>query len=338
MISISRGEEPKELIRSRRQHLSQARINKQKNSPIEFSGYEIIKKYLAEAQYFKCAFCEKGIRLEGSPVEHFRPKGGVSNPGKAPDPNRYWWLAWTWENLLLACFRCNTTYKKNQFPIKEGSAPLAEFSFALHEEHALLIDPTRTDPRHHIRFQYSTKRNKWLPVSINGSVEGDQTIHTLGLEFDESAQHHIELVEHYFLLILDSIVEGPLPHIRRTWDWVIKSLFAKKQSFHSLTWDILDHQFPEDTRTLYGLDMPTLGRLEHFDPAPVFSDPPELSLVSESLRLRVRALGPSASQDVATSLVKDLLDAHAFTNEELALLLERTVSTVKSWRRLVALP
>lgn len=52
----------------------------------------------------KCAYCE--TLVEQLHVEHFRPKRGG-----------YYWLAYSWDNLLLACPICNTS-KKNGFPIK----------------------------------------------------------------------------------------------------------------------------------------------------------------------------------------------------------------------------
>ncbi|MFN8395328.1 MAG: HNH endonuclease [Bacteroidia bacterium] len=42
----------------------------------------------------KCAYCEQ--RVEGWQVEHYRPK------------SVYYWLAFSWDNLLAACPACNT--------------------------------------------------------------------------------------------------------------------------------------------------------------------------------------------------------------------------------------
>ena len=41
----------------------------------------------------KCAFCEQ--REEVSHIEHYRPK------------SKYYWLAYSWDNLLMACPSCN---------------------------------------------------------------------------------------------------------------------------------------------------------------------------------------------------------------------------------------
>lgn len=69
------------------------------------------KNSLKKIYHNKCAFCEQKLvnsngKLEENTatVEHYRPKG------------KYWWLAYSWDNLLLCCHRCNQN-KKNDFDI-----------------------------------------------------------------------------------------------------------------------------------------------------------------------------------------------------------------------------
>lgn len=50
----------------------------------------------------KCAYCESGI--EERHVEHYRPK------------SKYYWLTYSWDNLLIACSTCNGK-KKVKFDI-----------------------------------------------------------------------------------------------------------------------------------------------------------------------------------------------------------------------------
>jgi len=63
---------------------------------------EDIKKALHNIYHSKCAFCEQ--RVEFPQVEHFRPK------------HIYYWLAYSWDNLLFACLGCNS-HKNNHFDI-----------------------------------------------------------------------------------------------------------------------------------------------------------------------------------------------------------------------------
>lgn len=62
-----------------------------------------IKQALKQHYHSKCAYCEQYV--ERWDVEHYRPK------------KVYYWLAYSWDNLLLACPTCNQDYKKDQFEV-----------------------------------------------------------------------------------------------------------------------------------------------------------------------------------------------------------------------------
>ncbi len=62
-----------------------------------------IKSALNAIYKGKCAYCETKNRQLA--VEHFRPK------------NYYYWLAYSWDNLLYCCPICNSR-KSNKFPIE----------------------------------------------------------------------------------------------------------------------------------------------------------------------------------------------------------------------------
>jgi len=69
-----------------------------------------IKENLRSVYHKKCAFCEQ--KQEIMTVEHYRPK------------SIYYWLSYSWDNLLWCCQKCNS-YKNKNFEI-EGE--LAEFT------------------------------------------------------------------------------------------------------------------------------------------------------------------------------------------------------------------
>lgn len=67
-----------------------------------------VKERLEEKLYFwKCAYCEQ--RIEGYHIEHYRPK------------SIYYWLAYSWDNLLFCCSRCNQ-FKLHFFEVKKRVA------------------------------------------------------------------------------------------------------------------------------------------------------------------------------------------------------------------------
>lgn len=127
-------------------------------------GHGSVRTALDKIYLSKCAFCETdpsaGVTMQ---VEHYRPKAKVTE-----DKNHggYYWLAYQWSNLLLACPACNNK-KRNRFPINaarqsvplmpDGSLDVSKCSSVaqnLVDEKSLLINPeTDPNPMQHFRFQ-----------------------------------------------------------------------------------------------------------------------------------------------------------------------------------------
>jgi hypothetical protein len=65
----------------------------------------------------KCAYCEKSMSDIPTDADHWRPKRRITGV-KTTDHPGYFWLAYSWRNLVPACSKCNSYEgKKNQFPI-----------------------------------------------------------------------------------------------------------------------------------------------------------------------------------------------------------------------------
>lgn len=78
-----------------------------------------VKDALVAIYHHKCAFCER--KVEQFQVEHFRPK------------SIYYWLAYSWDNLLLACPTCNVN-KKAHFENLANTAKVDDVDFdKIHE-------------------------------------------------------------------------------------------------------------------------------------------------------------------------------------------------------------
>jgi len=65
-----------------------------------------VQKELYKIYNKKCAYCEDSLLNTPKHIEHYRPKNGG-----------YYWLAYSWDNLILCCTSCNSK-KNNNFKTK----------------------------------------------------------------------------------------------------------------------------------------------------------------------------------------------------------------------------
>ncbi|WP_309892366.1 hypothetical protein [Archangium sp.] len=141
-------------------------------------GSPEVKQCLSEAQHRKCAYCEVRIISEAGDVEHFRPKASVRQ-GKGESKQRpgYFWLAYTWSNLLYACSRCNREHKRDLFPLEDPTvrADAVRDGGSTAGEAPLLLDPSTEDPERSIGF------NEERAEPLGGQRRGQVTIDMLGL-------------------------------------------------------------------------------------------------------------------------------------------------------------
>jgi uncharacterized protein (TIGR02646 family) len=163
------------------------------------TGYRVAVDALHVLQGGKCAYCERATGRAGSPTEHIRPKNGVevectAAPGR--DPERYWWLAWDWHNLVFACATCNCQANKgNRFPLEPGSPvvagptspaayPLPDSAFDTAVERRLFVHPREDDPLEHLEWAPTNRADpvRLWRLSVSGrSTKGERTIDVLDL-------------------------------------------------------------------------------------------------------------------------------------------------------------
>ena len=134
---------------------------------------DIVRKTLELAQKNKCCYCETKDVRSNKDVEHFRPKRAYSESleGKSKYPG-YFWLAYDWENLFLACQVCNQIFKNDFFPIQEENFRAQINNLSIENEQAILIHPSRDNPEEHIGYR------EHIPYGI--SERGSKTIEFLG--------------------------------------------------------------------------------------------------------------------------------------------------------------
>jgi len=163
-----------------------------------------IKEALARVYNGKCAFCERKIDkcLDGiqnectSTVEHYRPKG------------KYYWLAFSWDNLIWCCYRCNNK-KGDNFPIKNSeisynSSFLAKIHKSSQEyndlEEPYLIHPDFEDIVDLLTFE-------------NGIIKSEdervkKTIEILGLDREDLNESRKKVIDNLINKIYAKIAVG----------------------------------------------------------------------------------------------------------------------------------
>lgn len=160
-------------------------------------GHEDVRQILKSAQRWKCCFCESKIEdVSYGEVEHFRPKAAwrQSKDAKLKRPG-YYWLAYTWDNLLWSCKMCNGSYKKNLFPLEDPAVRNC-VGRTVANETPLLIDPSACNPRDHIRF----KLDKAVGITGVGRV----TIDSLGLNREKLVESRRERLQ-YLVAVWENI-------------------------------------------------------------------------------------------------------------------------------------
>jgi hypothetical protein len=205
VIRVRRGPEPAALRTVRAVELPKlAKLAKEGRLRGEdITGYRVVAPDLWRAHHFKCCYCELKITLTYNDVEHHRPKGSATRHPGSTATHGYWWLAFTWINLLYACPPCNRSNKNDLFPLAVGSIALAPGGRPPGKEKPLLLDPARENGVEHIEFVFTVVRFRapgrpmkggwhvrkhWRP---RGRTEkGDHTIRICGLDT-------IDLVELY---------------------------------------------------------------------------------------------------------------------------------------------
>ena len=158
-------EEAPEEYKSGRRRLSDKR----------YYSRQAVKDVLRKMHHDKCSYCETKLYTPAYlHVEHFRPKAAARQSRAEHDEYPgYYWLAYCWENLLLACFDCNTTHKGTLFPLVDPSQRARSHADDVSREREQFVNPSAEDPRNHIRFEGD------LPVAQ--TERGRHIIEGLGL-------------------------------------------------------------------------------------------------------------------------------------------------------------
>ncbi len=147
-------------------------------------GDKTVKEALIKAQHDKCFLCESKItHIDYGDVEHFRPKKAFQqNAKKKLIYPGYYWLAYDWKNLFLACRICNQRHKKSLFPLANPDVRKEVSHFSdLDKEKPLFINPAKENPEKHISYRVDNLIGV-IPFAVNDNAKGKATIKGLGLD------------------------------------------------------------------------------------------------------------------------------------------------------------
>lgn len=249
MIKIDKGEAPEVLVVEGEQLTESMKSDfdihmvEYTNGVLKFkftTAYRSnkVQEALIERQSNKCCFSEAKFVGDYPHVEHFRPKGRVDEmqPKSQMYPG-YFLLAYKWSNLFLCKQLINVSYKKNFFPLEEGSIRNKIPQDELDGEVALLVDPAKDEPRNHICFHQDEPVHK--------DEKGKATIEYLGLKhphFVRARETKFKLLDGLKTLIDLLLVENKdnkeYPQVKENIA-LLKSAMQPDAEFSSMAIDLL---------------------------------------------------------------------------------------------------
>lgn len=183
-----------------------------------------LSKDLGKLSNYKCWYSESKNSGSDKDVDHFRPKGSVSED---PDHEGYWWLAFDWKNYRYSCTWCNQHRvdrihstdggKWDHFPLGEGSFRAKNESDDHDNEDVELLDPTHPNEWKLLTFRSDGQP---IPTKLEGTREYDRAKASISFyhlnrhefvrerkELAKKVQRVVERMEELRLQFLDSNVK-----------------------------------------------------------------------------------------------------------------------------------
>jgi hypothetical protein len=250
LIRIARTAEPPALAKTREEQLSRARALVALGEKPKLTGYDVAKPALFEMQHRKCRYSEKlEEQAKYRDVEHYRPK------------SIYWWLTWSWENLLFACVDCNREHKKGQFPLVDETKRLQAEDDPPQGEQPLILDPCGAEFNPLLEIDFRRERvgglERWRPHGT--TPRGWKTIEVCGLDrptlLDLYRAHVNDRVRPRAEEVLEAHGRGDARSVVQLWCRAKRSLLGPHSPFRSLSHHALAVLVSPDVRATYQLDL-----------------------------------------------------------------------------------
>lgn len=253
MIRIARGDEPATLRGVRDTQLADLRRLGRAPTSDEIDGYRVVADELWTVQHYKCCYCEGKIPAGFNDVEHYRPKGRADRRPGCVEQHGYWWLAFTWSNLLFACPGCNRSGKNDQFPLSMGCVALCAEEEPPCGERPLLLDAgAESNPVEHLIHVLKAERpggpERWRVQPRDGSPLGFHTVEVCKLnrrDLLELRGDHVRGLERDFINALRAAVRaGRRGSVVREYQRALQ-LLEPRTPYLGLTYDALRALVPD---------------------------------------------------------------------------------------------
>ena len=145
-----------------------------------------IKEILEAIYHKKCAYCEKFVGDSNYHIEHYRPK------------SVYYWLAYSWDNLLICCDKCNVG-KGDDFEI--AGAKISFNQEVLNDIHKLSLKYNEIEQPKMIHPEFEDVENK-LIFENNGKVTSEDervqyTIETCGIDRESANERRKKILDDF---------------------------------------------------------------------------------------------------------------------------------------------
>jgi hypothetical protein len=179
---------------------------------------EAIRDWLLGLFHNKCWYSEAQDAVSAIHVDHYRPKGRVTDARKTNYCDGYWWLAFEWTNYRI-CGQLINVKKSDVFPINEGHRAAFDDPASLKLEAPILIDPTTDDAR---LISFEKDEDGCRATCMPDIDESEQrrvsaTIEILGLNrLDRLNQKRAQVWDRCRAIITDYISAAADPHCLKT--------------------------------------------------------------------------------------------------------------------------
>lgn len=301
MIHLKLGGEPPALVnaRARQRPIAVSAFNTHGPNTKDFTDTLIeydagtdtnrVKRILHQRQKEKCAWCETIADWENMPVEHIRPKARADNLDLSGNVthkshDHYWWLTWSWENLIFSCIRCNKTeHKGNKFPIISGTSrattptrPLnTTINWILYDvssESPLLVNPRVEDPLISIVWEVddiTLPVEKWTWTVRGLNDKGTMTVFILGLLGRcDKVKTYLRAALVVWPEIVAHLRQNSIPQNRQqaidAWQRLVNATVVDSNApYRAAAWCTLEQLVPAARRTSLGFAHPPRPEVIH---------------------------------------------------------------------------